>query len=166
MGFKRSHSCSISRSSFLCGPRSSKGDRGFPLTRVRHGALKTQFRHLKQWTGLQGVRLRVGKASDFPAARNMAWCELLSEGRLRIVVAPKLARQSWHIRAGVLMHEFGHAAFMAQGNLNHSEHDADRMAAKLFGCPIRYTTGLDVQTVAAKYQGRSTRARRPRHLPR
>lgn len=98
-----------------------------------------------------GTTLRVGRAEEFPAARNFAYCEVKSPPR--IVVAPKLEHEPQATIRAVLAHEGGHAVLLARGNRTHSERKADAAAEVLFNVPISYDE-RDVQTT-----GRGTRPR-------
>ena len=103
------------------------------------------------------VTLRVGRAAEFPKARDFAYC-ILKNRKIAIVVAPKLSRQSRARIEGLLAHEFGHAAFFHHGIPRHAEREADRAALALFGLVIRYDDA-DVQTTG---HGRTPR---PSYLP-
>jgi len=93
------------------------------------------------------VALAVGDPSEFPMARNMAYCHHEEEsGDLTIVVAPKLARGSRERIEGVLRHEFGHALLFFWGYPDHGERDADNLAENVFGDPIYYDRAT-VQTL-------------------
>ena len=104
--------------------------------------------------------LALGDDDDFPAERSMAFTTRDRRGDMVVVVAPKLVVcGNLHRIAGVLSHEFGHAALWHLARLKHSERDADSVAEDLFGTPIYYDDE-DVQTLA-----KGTRPR-PSHLPR
>ncbi len=104
------------------------------------------------------VTLRRGKASEFPAPRDFAYC-LFSGARhpMVIVYAPKLARQSSDRISAILRHELAHALAFHAGVPNHSERDTDIIAEKVFGKRIRY----DSEDVQSLKHGRSPR---PKHL--
>lgn len=104
------------------------------------------------------VCLSVGKKSEFPKARNMAYCHHDEESRhLTIVVAPKLFQGDAERIEGVLRHEFGHALLFFWGYPDHGERDADNVAEHVFELPIYY----DRETVQTIRGG--TRPR-PAHL--
>ncbi len=119
--------------------------------------LNKRFILLRRIAGMPDVTLRVGRASEFPARRNYAYCHLKASGAIEIVVAPKICRASQARIDGLLAHEFGHAAHFVAGRERHSERAADSAAEQLFGVRIAYD-GDDVQTT-----GRGTRPR-PAHL--
>lgn len=104
------------------------------------------------------VTLHVAKPADFPAERSYAYCTD-DHRTLRIYVAPKMAHAPVDRIEGVLRHEFGHAVFFHFGEVDHNEHDADKLAEALFGDPIRYDKA-DVQSIVRG------RAPRPLYLPR
>lgn len=93
------------------------------------------------------VGFSVGEASEFPKARNMAYCHHDDETRnLTIVVAPKMLRANIDRIEGVLRHEFGHALLFFSGHFKHGERDADALAEQVFGLPIYYDRET-VQTI-------------------
>jgi hypothetical protein len=102
------------------------------------------------------VRHRVGRASEFPEARDFAYCTDEHGMPPTIVTAPKLERQRPERIIGVLAHEISHAFYLSLGQ-PHSECTADRMAERLTGVQIGYDEA-DVQSI-------TTRRRRPRYLP-
>lgn len=105
------------------------------------------------------VTLKIGKASEFPAKRDYAYCA--SDGdKAVITVAPKMLRAPAHRQTALLRHELAHAYLMAH-DLDHTERECDAVAERLFDAPIYYDADL-VQTVrkaSAKHR------RRPSHLP-
>lgn len=85
------------------------------------------------------VTLSVGKASEFPKPRNMAYTYHDDvTGDMLMVVAPKLLRGRRERIEGVLRHEFGHALLFFWGQGSHGERDADHVAENIFGAPIYY----------------------------
>ena len=89
------------------------------------------------------VVIRMGEPSEFPARRDHAYC--IDVKPPAIVYAPKLERADAERIEGVLRHEFGHALAFFVVTPDHSERDADTVAALVFGAPIRYDAD-DVQT--------------------
>jgi hypothetical protein len=104
------------------------------------------------------TQLVVGRPSEFPEARDRAYCEgPLQPGHLfRIVVSPRLACESMERVHGVLRHELAHAALSSRGKVAHTEREADREAERLFGARINYDN--DIQTIGAGVSPR------PEHL--
>ncbi len=91
------------------------------------------------------VEVRMGRAEEFPAPRNFAYC--VSESPPVVVYAPKLARQDPERILGVMMHEIaGHALFFWRGREEHSERAADTLAEKVCRARISYDRDLLVQT--------------------
>lgn len=85
------------------------------------------------------VELALGHPSEFPMPRNMAYCHRDErDGRMTIVVAPKLANGAHDRIEGVLRHEFGHALLFFWGYPGHGERDADNLAENIFGDHIYY----------------------------
>jgi hypothetical protein len=107
------------------------------------------------------VDLFLGTASDYPRARDFAACGL-SQGRIFILVAPKMLNQPAARQEGLLRHELAHAVLVHRG-IEHTEAECDAEAERLFGDPLYYDAE-DVQTIDPK----APRARRPRpsYLPR
>lgn len=121
------------------------------------------------------VPLVVGKSSEFPDRRNMAYCAYrdYNSGKreISIVVAPKLVSSSKARVSAILRHELAHAIEfhlgedevrgMARRNNEKlppgPERRADRIAEIIWGEPLYYDDIL-VQTL-----NRGTRPR-PRHL--
>jgi Zn-dependent protease with chaperone function len=130
---------------------------GKALPRTRAVFRRLYARAVRRVPSLR-VALAVGDPRVFPAARDYAYCELRGS-RITIVVAPKMESAPRARIEGVLRHELAHAVFFALGEPRHAEADADRLAAALFGRPIRYDAAF-VQTI-----GRGRYAARPRHLP-
>jgi hypothetical protein len=124
----------------------------------RTRALFTELRAVAQ-DELPGLRvtLREGRASEFPADRDHAYCELVGPLRCRITVAPRMTDATGPRCGALLAHELAHALLLAEGDEEHTEREADRRAEKVFGRPIYYD-GDDVQT----WNGRVKGARRPR----
>lgn len=107
---------------------------------------------------LRGVEIRIGKAKQFPAVRNFAFCCLISNREAPlIVVAPKFCLQPIERQVALLAHELGHAWYMAQGQ-DHNERQADAFGELLLGCPIYYDMDLVQNT-------RKGVRPRPRKLP-
>jgi hypothetical protein len=104
------------------------------------------------------ARLKMGKASEFPERRNMAYC-MTKAGcpEMIIVVAPKMENAPIDNIEGVLAHEFGHAILFHCGHWNHTEREADQAAEALFGAIIRYDNHLIQSTTRGI-------APRPAHL--
>lgn len=107
------------------------------------------------------VTLAAGRAADFPAARDHAFAQRVGPGRVRVTVAPRMAAANDGRRRGLLAHELAHAALLA-ADLDHSEAEADAVAAAIFGHPIVYDRD-DVQTWDTRAPG--ARRSRPRYLP-
>jgi hypothetical protein len=121
------------------------------------------------------VPLAIGKSSEFPDRRNMAYCAYrdYNSGKrtISIVVAPKLIRSSKSRVSAILRHELAHAAEFHIGEHElrkmaaldgetlprGPERRADRIAEIIWDEPIYYDDIL-VQTL-----DRGTRPR-PRHL--
>ena len=109
------------------------------------------------------VTVAVGDSSDFPAARDYAYCSWEPGhhgGSGTITVAPKLLRAPRHRQEGILRHELAHAALMS-ADLDHTEHECDAVAEALFGSPIYYDAD-DIQTVSKRA---AVHRRRPAYLP-
>jgi len=109
-----------------------------------------------------GVTLRTGRSSEFPKSRDFAYCKL-ENGKLSIVVAPKMHRASLARIDGLLAHEFGHALLLSAGQYDHTERAADAAAEAAFDLQIAYDRG-DVQTTGPGVRPRPAyldRARRP-----
>ena len=62
-----------------------------------------------------------------------------------IGIAPRMLYASHARIRGVLAHEFGHVALLAEGHEEHTERDADRLAERVFGVQISYDED-DIQT--------------------
>ena len=113
------------------------------------------------------AHLRLGRAQDFPMDRDFAYCSAgPATGRIEIVLAPRIVAEAATARgrdriSGLLRHEFAHGLLLLAG-LDHSERDADRVAADVFGLPVWYDAD-DVQTVNPKAPG--ARRPRPAYLP-
>jgi len=107
------------------------------------------------------VTLAAGRAADFPAARDHAYAQRTGPGRVRVTVAPRMAAAGDARRRGLLAHELAHAALLS-ADLDHSEAEADAVAAAIFGRTIAYDRD-DVQTWDTRAPG--ARQRRPRYLP-
>ena len=100
------------------------------------------------------ITIRMGEPSEFPALRDHAYC--IDVQPPAIVYAPKLERADAARIEGVLRHEFGHALAFFTHSPEHTERDADTVAALVFGAPIRYDAD-DVQTTG---EGVTPRPRR------
>jgi integrase len=122
--------------------------------------LRSRFLLLRQLAGMPDVTLRIGRAVEFPRKRDYAYCHLRDDGRIAIVVAPKIRRASIARIDGLLTHEFGHAAHFAAGRIEHSERAADAAAERLFGVRISYDRD-DVQTTDLGLRPRPARLDRP-----
>lgn len=129
----------------------------------RTRALFAELRAVAQ-EHLPGLRvtLREGRAGEFPAARDHAYCELVGPLRCRITVAPRMADASAPRCSALLAHELAHALLLAEGDEDHSEREADQRAEEVFGRAIYYDA-QDVQTWNGRVKG--ARRPRPRHLP-
>lgn len=92
------------------------------------------------------VSFDLGQASEFPAKRDYAYCQQAGPEHYRIVFSPKILKDGMNRFKGLLYHEFGHAMANTLGFEDHSERDADDLAAEVFGSPIYYDD-LDIQTV-------------------
>ena len=121
------------------------------MTRVRR-----VLTELAQRAGVS-VRHRVGRATEFPKARDFAYCTDERGMPPIIVTAPKLERQKLERIAGVLSHECGHAVLLAAGQEDHAETDADRVGSRRTGVAVKY----DRQSVETAGPG----TRRPGWLP-
>ena len=119
---------------------------------------QTLLREVRRGVPGLKVALKVGRAEEFPAARDHAYCSMRGR-KIEIVVAPKLLRASAQRQAGVLAHELGHALLFYAGLPQHRERDADEAAQHAVGKRVRYDSE-DVQTF-----GRGKRVR-PGYLPR
>lgn len=119
------------------------------------------LQHLQRTDPTLKVRLRRGRAAEFPNVRDHAYCrDATGRGQvITIVCAPKMWHASPERVLGLLAHEFGHAVHMHCKRHRHSERDADSLAKTLFGFTVKYDREL-VQTCGA---GQSPR---PLHLPR
>lgn len=128
---------------------------------MNRDALRRTFRELlnvaqAKYRDLDAA-LHIGKANQFPGHRDYAWCEDTAPV-YRIVVSPKMLTASPERVRGVLMHEFGHAAFFLMGEPEHSEREADKLARAIFGIRIGYDED-DVQSIEPGLPAR------PRYLP-
>lgn len=100
------------------------------------------------------IVIRMGEPSEFPARRDYAYC--IDVKPPAIVYAPKLERADAARIEGVIRHEFGHALAFHVYTPDHSERDADTVAAFVLGALIRYDAD-DVQTTG---EGVTPRPRR------
>jgi hypothetical protein len=112
------------------------------------------LRHAKRRFPTFHATLSMGDARDFRPRRAHAWCE--SYDPPHIVCAPKLDYAHADRIEGVLRHEFGHALAFHAGYVDHTERDADDVAAHVFGDVIRYDDE-DVQTIGAGVTPRPAR---------
>jgi hypothetical protein len=103
------------------------------------------FLRLKGYAGPKArkVKARVGRPSEFPKARSFAYFD---PNTFEIVVAPKIEKQPWDRIEALLAHEFGHAVLCAYGMMDHTEREADEMAARIVGKRVRYDLD-DVQSL-------------------
>lgn len=115
-------------------------------------ALQSLLRRWSEATGIP-VTLRLGRAADFPAARDMAFSEGTS-----ITVAPRFLKEPATTQGAVLAHELAHCVLLQQ-DIEHSERDADTLGEVIGGRPIAYDA-RDVQTWGAGQRPR------PSYLPR
>lgn len=107
---------------------------------------------------------RVGRAPEFPATRDYAYCRKGPKG-ITIVVAPKMRRAGIPRIDGVLMHELAHAVLFAAGRPNHTERQADAVAEGIFGRNIYYDRDL-VQTTGVGVRPRPRELDRASNPPR
>ena len=98
-----------------------------------------------------------GERGGEACTRAYAFCEDLEDGSFRIAVAGKMNDADDSRVEGLLQHELAHAVLLHTGDLDHTERDADEVAAGLFGTPIYYDED-DVQTTDPSAPG----ARKPR----
>lgn len=98
------------------------------------------------------VRLSWGRPADFPATRDHGF----TDGHT-VTVAPKLASAPRRRVLAILSHELAHACLLQAGLEDHSEVDADAVAARILGASI----GYDREDV----QAAGLRRKRPRYLP-
>jgi hypothetical protein len=129
------------------------------VSRVASAFAKTLQDARRSAPGLR-VGLKVGRASEFPGARDFAYCS--SGPPIQITVAPKLEAQSEDRILGLLRHEFGHALMFHFAELKHNEREADRLAAHVFRAPVFY----DAATVQTTSRSRAKYKIRPGFLPR
>ena len=91
------------------------------------------------------VEVRMGRADEFPEARNFAYC--VDQEPLRVVYAPKMVDQPRARIYGVMAHEIaGHALHFWQGRKTHSERAADALAERVCRVTISYDPEIYVQT--------------------
>jgi len=98
-----------------------------------------------------------GERGGEACTRAYAFCEDLENGSFRIAVAGKMNDADDSRVEGLLQHELAHAVLLHTGDFDHTERDADEVAAALFGMPIYYDEE-DVQTTDPSAPG----ARKPR----
>jgi hypothetical protein len=131
------------------------------LTAAQKVTLVTAFTHIrKQATKVLPALAKVGLAVDssiHDSPRHYAMTTA-TRSSATIYVAPEMAKLPKAQLDGVLMHEFGHAAVEmtgghGSGSYDAKENKADRMAERLFGVKISYTS-KGVETT-----GRGTRPR-------
>jgi hypothetical protein len=106
------------------------------------------------------VFLLDGNKSEFPKKRDMAYTQFDRKGvPIKIVINPALRHKNPYVQLGVLRHEIAHAIMMIDGDLEHSEIEADIYAEEIYGTRIWYNTDK-IQTILP-----DRHAERPSDLP-
>jgi hypothetical protein len=88
-----------------------------------------------------------GDKKEFPEKRDMAYTQFEKKGApIKIVINPALRNKDKYAQLGVLRHEIAHAVLMIDGDLDHSEIEADIFAEDIYGTRIWYNQDK-IQTI-------------------
>ena len=143
----------------------------FELSQLRYDQFKDFLSDLGISTRTWKVRVKIGKLSEFPATRNVAYTAHLKPNKCEIVFAPKWNQLTPENYDAVLQHELCHVLHMIRPDIfnilipygfNYDEDQceifADQMAEVIFDNPIYYDKSL-IQTLEPQRI-----RKRPRHL--
>jgi hypothetical protein len=92
------------------------------------------------------VVFKVSREAEDRKPRHVGVSLLIDLNLVHVHLSPRLESMTSDKRDGVVLHELGHVILMLEGYDEHTEHDADRTAERVFGKKIRYDPEDWIQT--------------------